>query len=642
MRFSPTWILIVLVFIAPFVKAQKEYDSLYTARPGITGKAKFSYDLILGKIVREGPFSFEYENYDLNGQLLNYSYEHWKGRYEHNKKQGRWRYSFAQALIELRGVEDHVLQHELESERANLSASYELGIPQGEWDYLNTRIDENGEEEVIEDFQLGFKEGLIDGEVFVTMRDSNGKAEIYGRANHGLFDGEWTFSYGASMEYRTYKLGVLLRLIQLADNDTLLQLDFPLSPRLDSLVMAAPDVEEVLSSGRMTFRDGYDSESEYVRAQQRGNAHLKKMLGILKRQDADGEKIDFWPIATHRAIYPFTEREEEMLDELNSVLEDYLKELNSIRREEVLNLDYSQEVAIALPIAWARKERALLDTTKLSEYAGLRHRLLRTNRRGLVVDTVREIMDESGVEAAGKRYRFSYVSQKDVEYNLISYLLENFQNRTRIADSLHEAFQLKLESMNINRAIALRNDKITSMIARLDSTIKADTKDPVLNNLVEEVHDHYLKDVVEMEYQAFLGQTNDLEKQAEIGDSLLLELAAIEEIYSLVHRITERRRRIDELYTEYVFDPFTMTDEVPARVKKRLYDIVAGQIFNQLVTRATRARDPFTCEEVLRQLYDVQSLLIPLRQMDTKKLEKRLRKTKDPDERIKLLYEAAG
>ena len=98
-------------------------------------------------------------------------------------------------------------------------------------------------------------------------------------------------------------------------------------------------------------------------------------------------------------------------------------------------------------------------------------------------------------------------------------------------------------------------------------------------------------------------------------------------------------RDIDELYTEYVFDPFTFTERVPSRLKRRLYELVAVQMFNQMVDRATASNDPFNCEKVLNQLYEVQGSMYVLKDRNTKKLEGRLKRHDDLDERLNILSE---
>ena len=270
----------------------------------------------------------------------------------------------------------------------------------------------------------------------------------------------------------------------------------------------------------------------------------------------------------------------------------------------------------------------------------LKHSLEYTFREGLVLDSAHHDLGESMIEVLGDTVNFIYTQKQYEEDNLLEYLVNNFKRRIVVADSLNTIFIVKAKALQLDQALILRNEKITQLVKELDSSIKANTKDPSLNRLVRNVHDHYLMDVVNKEYQTYLQEVENKEHQAILGDSILLELHSIEEVYRLCQKIAFRRRDIDSLYTEYTFDPFTFTDRVPTRMQRKIYDLIAVQMFNQLVLRATDEKNAFDCERDLRELYKMQGTLYDLRGKETKKLEKKLKKTKDLDERLKILYEA--
>jgi len=196
-----------------------------------------------------------------------------------------------------------------------------------------------------------------------------------------------------------------------------------------------------------------------------------------------------------------------------------------------------------------------------------------------------------------------------------------------------------MQALSLDQEILLKHEKIIGLIDKMDSSIQANLQDKTLNNLIQEVHDDYLGVVVHRNYQQFLSESYDHKLQSKHGDSILLELNSIEEIYKICHLISDRRRDVDSAYTDYVFDPFTYTEEVPKRVKSRLYDLMAVQMFNQMVDKATLSTTPFECESTLNDLYEMQLTHIHLKDRDTKKLESKLKRHDSLEERLQILHE---
>src|SRR5690606_42005167 len=100
----------------------------------------------------------------------------------------------------------------------------------------------------------------------------------------------------------------------------------------------------------------------------------------------------------------------------------------------------------------------------------------------------------------------------------------------------------------------------------------------------------------------------------------------------------ERAKELDSLYTDYVFDPFTYSDNVPTRLKKRLYNIVTEEMNTQLIEKAqTDYTQPGEVLKRLNKIYALQDRLFFLVDKNTIKLERKLRRAKSLNERLNLL-----
>ena len=363
------------------------------------------------------------------------------------------------------------------------------------------------------------------------------------------------------------------------------------------------------------------------------------MLHDLAVFDPDQSKLIKVPLSSNRGNYPFNKEEKDMLVEWNKLYKKYRERLHIIENEEVINLSESHDSTIVLVLNWLNEENKLMPDLAKKMAHPMNKRLEHVYREGINVDSAKTIMESTTIDYFDEKITFNYSDKDDEQSNILAYLLENMKGRLKVADSLHLIFKVKVKSLHLTNAIMLRNDKIIRLINGLDSTLDAHFKDPILNNLVNSVHDHYLEDIRSREYQKFLEEVNDKEHQAIMGDTILLELKAIENIYQLIDSLAKQRKYLDSMYTEYVFDPFTYTDRVPSRVKRRLYDVIANQMFTQMVNKATAEPDPIHCEMVLKDLYEVQAYLVVFRNEDTKKLEGKLRRHKDLNDRLKILDE---
>ena len=109
--------------------------------------------------------------------------------------------------------------------------------------------------------------------------------------------------------------------------------------------------------------------------------------------------------------------------------------------------------------------------------------------------------------------------------------------------------------------------------SELDSTRSEFENPENLEELILHIEKDFIELGVKRNYERFNSSKNKKEKQL-IGDSLLVELNTIERIYKRSISIIERKPYIDSLYTEFVFDAFTFSDNVPSRAKKKLYSLL--------------------------------------------------------------------
>lgn len=636
MKYILTFLLLLFGLTETFAQ-YLIYDSLYTIREELVGHAKFEYKVDgLSKVSKEGPFHFNYENIEYEKDLMHFKKETWTGEFEDDKKVGRWLYHRKNSSIQIQGFEGRDLQYFVETKIADIKAKYKEGIPEGDWEYLGLLIDEKSMETVTEDIQVSFLDGKFHGDIFCTLVNGEDSVTINGYSDEGLLEGSWIFKFNDHFEERKYERGVLLELIDMHLNgDTIKHIVYPLSNILKEVLKNSNT--EIQSSGTLIFNDGYVSNSNLIKSQIEGNQVLVQMIELLLKNDETSSGKKFIPLGIYRHTYPFTESEKIALLELDSLFESYQFKLHLIKNEDIIDLAYSDDFLTRRTINWLNKEIDFVEYMNGFFGENIQHTLSKIHRDGVIVDTLRSHIDTSKLMVDSHMVILNFNNKTIHENNLISYLVNNFEARHLLADSFYNEFKIKIESMLLDTALILKNRRIISLFEMLDSNIINKENDPLINDLITRLHDNYLDHIVNMEYQEFLDNAQDKQHQIQLGDSILQELHSIEEIYSLIGEISSRRLKIDELYTEYVFDPFTYTDSIPSRIKRKLYELICTEMFKQFISIATNSSDPFTCLNHLEELYEIQGYMFELKERKTRKLESQLRKEKDLDIRIKIL-----
>src|SRR5690606_25292057 len=126
------------------------------------------------------------------------------------------------------------------------------------------------------------------------------------------------------------------------------------------------------------------------------------------------------------------------------------------------------------------------------------------------------------------------------------------------------------------------------------------------------------------------------DEKLEAGYDILNFLAVLQTYPETFTQIYHMRDSIADLYTVSQLDPYTFT-YVDVKVKKKLYEKAADELFNHLMTGITRAT---SLDQIAQQIVAVkrlQSLLVQLRMQNTTKIESQIKSKSTPPEIRQLL-----
>lgn len=637
-----TLIFITLLSTFGFGQDYGKYDSIYTPIKGVSGEAQFDYYTDIDHlIVKNGAFKFVSDNSDTTWRTVNED-QSWEGHYTENKKQGEWTYKTSKHELDIISIEDDHLEYDLRTIRTELKANYKQGIPDGLWVSNSEIINKNEAPSFFEKVEITFKKGKAEGPYSYQFLEANKSVgEISGTFKNGLFDDIWQFKYfkdaNQIREKRYYTNGILTALIRSKNMGQQDSIAFRLSPQTQAVLNSNEKSHFINRPFSIEFNDGYPRTSVYMQSQLEGNAKLRKTHNQLLRFDKTWLNKQKFAFGANRGRYLLTKDEEIYITQWFRIEQDFQFLVEKIKEHEIRDFGESKDSIALFTIAWVEQQENLFNDLGLLSQIFLSKEIEFYYRDDLLKQRTIDVLRKDSI-VFGKDYNIiEYEISEENQKNVFTYLLENYKQRILIGKAINEALNASHTSSSIEDELERLPKRIAAERARLDSTFTPNTKDKAVNALLTHINDDFLEGSIKRNYEEFQN-TEDLEQKKMLRDTILVELNSVSQLYTAAYAGAERSVYVDSLYTEYVFDAFTFSDNVPSRVKKRLFDQVQ-KIQNELIEKATKSETPSECLEYVQKIAEVQVVLIYLRDKQTKSLEKSLNRANSLDEKLKLLNE---
>lgn len=648
---SPAYYLLLfttLSFLATDNMAAQEsqvYDSIYHTFNGYSGRAKFKYYRDEEKrLIKNGDFTFTSKVLDTLHKNITINVR-WYGNYNKNIKNGAWKYEYNTHEVENVDVDNFDVDYRLHSEKELIQGTYKNGIAEGKWS-LNKDGFENGKrEDKLAEYSANFKNSKVSGPLEITYTEANGTIVLVkGNAINGLMDGKWTFEYTNEeqqpvVETRTYKNGFLTRLVQMVRNSTIHEIDFPLSGKVKAYIDNPKQKSEAVNKPlSVAFSDGYPRNSNYITLQQKGNEIITTAMANLLKNEEDFAVRFGLPIGTNRMFYDLKRDEKKILEEWPAVEFEYRSKLNRLQTDKELNFLYNQDETISMINAWLQKQIELMEYIKSWNNILSRNEIIYYNRNNeALIKYTENLLKEDTITYAGKQEIIKYKEGELEEKSFLFMIADNFKQRAVVADSLVKVYENKIEELKLTDNISRLKTDIQASQMQLDTIFSAEVVPDEYRTLYDNFKNNYLGESFTNKYTLLDNDTIFMEDRIRVGDSLVQDIRLIQRIDVKLHEITKNRKIIDSLYTEYVFDPFTFTDKVPKRIKKKLYDIVAEDVTRELLNRAESSVSILEAYNYINQLLLVQQRLIFFYDKETSKIEKQLKKKQLLEEKLRII-----
>lgn len=620
------------------------YDSIYHTFNGIYGKAKFKYYRDEeNRLIKNGDFVFTSKVLDTlrKNSTINIR---WYGNYNKNIKNGDWKYEYNTHEVENVQVDNFDVDYRLTSKKEIVLGSYTAGKAAGNWS-LTTDSFENGKRrDNLAMYSAVFKNSKISGPVEISLTEEGGnKALAKGNAVNGLMEGEWLFEYTADkqpvVEKRLYKKGFLISLEQKVRNEVIQSITYPLSGSIQNYLNNPKQKSEAVNKPlSLLFSDGYPRTSTLVKAQERGNTIIDKAVSGLLKNEEDFIAQNGLAIGTNRMFYELKKNEKKILEEWPEVEFEYRSKLAKLQTDRELNFIYNQNDIISKVNTWLDVQLKLMDYIKSWNNILRRNEIIYYNRNNpALIKYTENLLQNDTLKYNNKEEIITYRQGALEEKSFLFMIADNFKERTVVADSLVRLYEATIEDLKLTDDISRLKTDIQNSQMQLDTVFTSGVVPGEYEGLYKKFRTNYLGDSFKHKYTMLDNDTLFMEDRKRMGDSLVQDIRFIQRIDVKLHEISKNRQVIDSLYTEYVFDPFTFTDKVPTRTKKKLYEAVAEDMVNELLTLAEQSPGLLETYNYINQVLMVQQRLIFFYDKETSKIERQLKKRTPLEEKLRIL-----
>lgn len=639
-------VLLVIFFALSFVvHAQKisKYQGKVPLVSGDSANVQYEYYESRGQRILQGTYQLLTAT---SRQQDSLSFEKilWKGTFDKNVKQGDWNYQYQQHRVWVSDIADFNVKTKLTSEYSLLDALYKEGRPDGKWMFTQHIFQQGERKATLAEGTLRFSNGILNETFQFNAYKPEFSAAVRGKFDEqGFLHEVWQLDYTRDsipvQEIRIYDHGFLLSLVKTRkeNNDTLQWVVFQdVMEKLRNLDDGADNdftPDTILHD--LQFNLGYDAASPEIESQQAGNDVLQTAIREFLFLDTAFRNQQRPVYGTARFRFPVSASDKRDIDQLKIVLDSITFNLGRVRNKNFFELSNQQSDSLAWSYEFLRnyplKLRRLYDIVAFASSPEFQ-----------LVDPTIYFRQRSSLLPAQDSIRYTFNDTLNVK--VLPYQQESVTDIASFRKRIEE------ERDQVDQVVQYVNEELKTVLQsfqlqKLDSIILSVKAE--IDNQYEQVDDAEVQYYTSIFSKRFLNTefnylkrvytaSNDFEEKLAIGYDILSFLDVVQSFPEKLGSILSMRDSIAVLYTESRLDPYTFT-YVDTKVKKRLYEKVAEELFLSMMEAIT---DTAKAEAVEQQLADVealQKLLLRFRTQNTTQLEKQIKPKASPEEIRKLI-----
>lgn len=630
-----TWLLIrVLLFsigLFPTSFLAQEvfnYQGPLTIGP-FSGEARYNYKVVEGDTLLDGSFTMERSNLDEMIEARDTSFV-FSGNFKDGYPDDLWRFEIGDYQSE-RGsrMVDYQYRISVSGIQEQATGKLRLGRPTGAWEYLIQEIENSAVTKTLFRSQFEFQDGIPRG----SFRIENTEGNLIGRfMGDGFAHDQWELFYttevDASQQWN-FLDGILQNIQVTLDGETRVYEFFAKRISNEKIV---PLDNTYLKALALYLPEGDTtdlSKLEIFKALSQNAENYAKLDGILSALG----RSDFIPKYKVRLPhFPLDSQAQVLLDSLVIEVDQAREVSDQLLKDPQLNLlkltdnptRYAYASVEAIEKAYLKPLEAVVRDYRDSilQFIPLEEYIFDIWPTDKPTPTLEVPMPEG---FAPRSFTGPGADGLDFSLNDLATLIQMGRYTSRSLDSIRLELSDKLSKNKRERELILLEEQMIRQDLRLNQLV-----DSLNQGTVKDIHDAlgHIRETADAELLVYAGMQDEaakLEKARELTTCLgEMEVLALE-----VSKLSEQQEEIKELYKDAVWNPFMaviMEEEVKKRIttahRKVLVPFLLNQISNDL-----------GCDNVsaLASLMPrLQARMLELRQEDTSRLERKLKREQDP------------
>jgi len=594
------------------------------------GEAGYDYKIVSGDTLLHGPFLMERSNLEalLENEDASFLFS---GTFTDHYPTGFWRFQLGEFQSNSQSqVIDYQYRVLISGLQEEASGILDRGKPDGPWTYLVNQIKDSEIEKTLFKSTITFEKGIPQQ----SFRIENEKSTLVGRLlRNGLAHDEWSL-YGSdgveALESWIFNEGVLEKIQCMEDNETkMVELDLNLDQR--KTITLDDRYVKILELQLFENNDLDILERGMPKLLSKNAQYYHKIDAILSKL---GESEFLSEFKVKVAHYPLDSVEEAALDSIATYFNQAKTTSDALLNSTQLNiLKLSDTEALFLyEVVSVISEDYLNPIAKVVEYdkQGILEFMARDQLfpklwpKGMPATKIEvfNAADSTGIERTfelsnAEKFRFDGSSLSSVrqlaQYTALSLDQIQGQLRNKLTQEQREQELIALEEELIAQSKGLY---------QLLDSIRTNTNG---------ADRRALKQIQELTDNS-LSKYSTMEEAAHKFESAQKLVACFGQLHVLAREVAALPAQWEEMQTIYqdgVWNPFTAT-VMNEEVKKRITSAYRKVLVPYLLKRAQNDLSCETAEELTDLMQGTYKRMTELREEDTSKLERKLRKEQDP------------
>lgn len=635
MRFQLVFITLICCLVNGFSQKNIEYNGEFKLFNEF-GNAKYYYTIQKPDTLKNKDFYFE-KNFISQDSLQTVNKLIYKGFYNNGIKSKTWTFNFLklhQSGTPFVNSDVHIA-YPSNGTIYTINAEFNNGEPNGKWVVWSSEIKNSEVKDTIFNVSAQLKGGKIIN--LFEAKDINTKV-LFKVNEAGLLSGDYWFTddYKKNKEYRLYEDGVLKehwveenqkKQILISQNNNLDTLFYQTIP-LDSMYLI---YSKFLSITNVLKNNMYE---KVFTNNLKVNSYLKSLNQFNNYDlwvDGASAKPILYPLIK-LPVYPLTENEKKSILNIFSNYNQTQKLLNGFLNNT--NIDYYHHISRDI----AKAESILTELEKIHFILNPVVNFINSpvlhffNRSSTLKSLLPSITFNKNIQ-----YEFNDTIQK-LNFNFYAFS-SYYRNELEHLDVFFKKLKDSVE--NISK-------KVEPIIKKLDGQTQLSSKENQLLLLNDSIswlfsskntlktynsyHQIFEVNMVNFSKSILKKYVNlELEGKIENLDEYLNCLNEIISFYNVLSKLPSDLKRLDELYTRIVFNPYTITD-MEERVKDKVFSYFELVVLPEVFKEFNMNQD---CNSFYIKVANLEKLyrqMVVLRDRDTKDLERLIRKNESQKE----------